>query len=179
MVKYSKYFKLIFGGGKAQLILREETIAQKENDTNLDEKETNLEKEETKPSSLEIAKDKETFSGLEVSASLPRKKIKSIHAFSGGEKALTSLALICSIIAYNPPPFVILDEADAALDEANSQKFVSILEQLSQKTQFIIITHNRVTMEKAKILYGVTMDEEGTSKILSLNLVEAEKVAKK
>lgn len=177
--QFDKYFKLIFGGGKAQLILREETIAQKENDTNVDEKETNSEKEETKPSSLEIAKDKETFSGLEVSASLPRKKIKSIHAFSGGEKALTSLALICSIIAYNPPPFVILDEADAALDEANSQKFVSILEQLSQKTQFIIITHNRVTMEKAKILYGVTMDEEGTSKILSLNLVEAEKVAKK
>ena len=96
---------------------------------------------------------------------------------SGGEKALTSIALISAIIANNPSPFVVLDEVDAALDEANSQRFAKIVDELSDRTQFICITHNRATMERSAILYGVTMGADGVSKLLSINLTEAEKVA--
>ncbi len=98
---------------------------------------------------------------------------------SGGERALTAIALICAIISNNPMPFAVLDEVDAALDEANSQRFAAILEQLSHKTQFVTITHNRATMEKATILYGVTMGDDGVSKLLSVKLEEAEHVIKK
>ena len=96
---------------------------------------------------------------------------------SGGEKALTSIAIISAIMSNNPSPFVILDEVDAALDEANSERFIKIIDELSDKTQFITITHNRATMHQAAILYGVTMGDNGISKLLSINLTEAEKVA--
>jgi len=95
---------------------------------------------------------------------------------SGGERALTSIALICAIIHNNPSPFVVLDEVDAALDESNSIRFASIIDRLSKKTQFIIITHNRATMNQSHILYGVTMGDDGISKLLSINMEEAEKV---
>lgn len=94
---------------------------------------------------------------------------------SGGEKALTSIALICAIIANNSSPFVVLDEVDAALDEANSLRFAEILQELSDKTQFIVVTHNRATMEKAQLLYGVTMGADGVSKLLSIKLEEGKK----
>jgi chromosome segregation protein len=95
---------------------------------------------------------------------------------SGGEKSLTSIALICAIIANNPSPFVILDEVDAALDEANSIKFSNILTELAHKTQFITISHNRATMQQASILYGVTMGTDSVSKLLSVKMEEAEAV---
>ena len=95
---------------------------------------------------------------------------------SGGERALSSIALICAILSNNPSPFVVLDEVDAALDEANSLKFSDILEDLSKKSQFIIITHNRTTMEKGEVLYGVTMGDDGISKVLSVKMEEAEEV---
>ena len=94
---------------------------------------------------------------------------------SGGERAMTSIALLCAIVAANPSPFVVLDEVDAALDEANSVRYAEILEHLSDKTQFIIITHNRATMEKADILYGVTMGADGVSALLSFKLESAER----
>jgi len=94
---------------------------------------------------------------------------------SGGERAMTSIALLCAILSSNPSPFIVLDEVDAALDEANSIRYADIIEQLSSKSQFIIITHNRATMEKADILYGVTMGDDGASTILSLKLEGAEK----
>jgi chromosome segregation protein len=89
---------------------------------------------------------------------------------SGGEKALTSIALLSAILATKPSPFVILDEVDAALDEANSRRFAKIVKHLSGKTQFITITHNRETMRQASILYGVTMQKDGVSKLLSVKL---------
>jgi chromosome segregation protein len=89
---------------------------------------------------------------------------------SGGERSLTSLALLFAIISHNPPPFAILDEVEAALDEANSRRFGRILTELSGSTQFVTITHNRETMRQASLLYGVTMGEDGVSKLLSVKL---------
>ena len=116
---------------------------------------------------------KKERSGVEIYATPPGKRLKSVHMLSGGERALTSIALICAILASNPSPFVVLDEVDAALDEANSLRFAEILEALSRKAQFIVITHNRATMEKARMLYGVTMGDDGVSQVLSLRLEEA------
>jgi chromosome segregation protein len=89
---------------------------------------------------------------------------------SGGERALTAIALICAIISANPSPFVVLDEVDASLDEANSERLAKILDDLSSKTQFIVISHNRATMKQSNILYGVTMQNDGISKLLSVKL---------
>jgi chromosome segregation protein len=119
-------------------------------------------------------KEKESYSGIEIQATPPGKRLKNINMLSGGERAMTSIALLCAIISNNPSPFVVLDEVDAALDEANSIRFAEILDQLLGKTQFIIITHNRATMAKASVLYGVTMGDDGVSKLLSVNLKEAE-----
>ena len=116
-----------------------------------------------------------TITGVEIQATPPGKKLKSISMLSGGERAMTAIALICSIISCNPSPFIVLDEVDAALDEANSERFANILDELSHKTQFVVVTHNRATMHRAKILYGVTMGDDGVSKVLSLKLEEAEK----
>ncbi|MFA7600875.1 MAG: AAA family ATPase, partial [Patescibacteria group bacterium] len=100
----------------------------------------------------------------------PGKKISSVNMLSGGERALTAIALICAIISANPAPFVVLDEVDAALDEANSERLAQILDDLSDKTQFIAITHNRATMKRANILYGVSMGSDGISNLLSIKL---------
>lgn len=115
--------------------------------------------------------------GIEIKATPPGKRLSSINMLSGGEKALTSIALICAIIANNPSPFVVLDEVDAALDEANSVRFSQILAELSNKTQFIAITHNRATMQQSRIIYGVTMGDDSVSKLLSVNFDEADKIA--
>ena len=108
--------------------------------------------------------------GVEIAACPPGKKIANLSMLSGGERSLTSLALLFAIIAHNPPPFAILDEVEAALDEANSRRFSKILSELSGTTQFIAITHNRETMRQAALLYGVTMGEDGISKLLSVRL---------
>ena len=106
--------------------------------------------------------------GIDILISLPRKKIKSLEMLSGGERSLVSIALIFALIETNPPPFLILDETDAALDEANSLRYAKILDSLSKRTQLVTITHNRQTMNQAGSLYGVTMDKSGYSRILSL-----------
>ena len=87
---------------------------------------------------------------------------------------MTAIALICAILHTNPPPFVVLDEVEAALDEANSLRFTKILKELSQQSQFILITHNRATMHAADVLYGVTMGNDGMSKLLSVKMDEVE-----
>ena len=97
---------------------------------------------------------------------------------SGGERALTSIALLFAISQVNPPPFIILDETDAALDEANSRKYGDMIANLSEYSQLILITHNRETMSRAGVLYGVTMGSDGASKLLSIQFEEAVKVAK-
>jgi chromosome segregation protein len=171
---FGKYFKTLFNGGNAKLILE---MREPE-----EEKETSGE-EGSNPDSVVAPEDKKklTFEsldyGIEIVATPPGKKLSGINMLSGGEKALTAIALISAIIANNPSPFVLLDEVDAALDEANSIRFADIISELSDKTQFIAITHNRATMHNAKILYGVTMGDDGISRLLSVNFSEADKIA--
>jgi chromosome segregation protein len=108
--------------------------------------------------------------GIDIKVSPPKKRIHSLAMMSGGERSLVSLALLFAVIAYSPPPFSVLDEVEAALDESNSERFSRILETLAKKTQFIVITHNRETMRAADILYGVTMGPDGVSQLLSVKL---------
>ena len=109
-------------------------------------------------------------SGIEVIAQPPGKRLQNVQLLSGGEKALTAIALMFAIFQYKPSPFCVLDEIDAPLDDANIGRFVEMLEGMQAHTQFILITHNRKTMEIANRLYGVTMEEPGVSKLISLQL---------
>ena len=111
--------------------------------------------------------------GVEILAHPPGKKLVSITQLSGGEKALTALALLFSFFRVNPSPFCVMDEADAPLDEANVERFVRLIREFSSTTQFIVITHNKRTMEAADTLYGVTMEELGVSKLISVDLKRA------
>jgi chromosome segregation protein len=111
--------------------------------------------------------------GIEISACPPGKKIANLAMLSGGERSLTSLALLFAVIAHNPPPFAVLDEVEAALDEANSRRFGNMLRELSKHTQFVAITHNRETMRQANLIYGVTMGGDGISQLLSMKLDQA------
>jgi len=149
--EFKTYFKILFEGGNADLTLER------------------IYDEET---------EKETL-GIEITACPPGKKIKNLSALSGGERSLASMALLFAILSVNPSPFVVLDEVDAALDENNTKRFLRILKELSKKTQFIIITHNRDTMQSAESLYGVTMDDSHASRLLSLKLTEAEEIGAK
>ena len=115
--------------------------------------------------------------GVEVYASPPGKKLTSINLLSGGEKALTALSLVFALFSLNPSPFCMLDEVDAPLDDANIERFCNLFTEMSEKIQFIIITHNRMTMSRVDRLYGVTMPEEGISQIVSVELEEAVKYA--
>jgi chromosome segregation protein len=101
-------------------------------------------------------------------ASPPGKRLQNILLLSGGEKAMTALALLIAIFRFQPSPFCILDEVDAPLDEANVGRFTRLVGEMSSRTQFIIVTHNRKTMETGSVLYGVTMQEPGVSKLVSV-----------
>lgn len=160
-VEFNKFFTLMFGGGEAELV----TVTTK----------TRGEGEELDEDG-EVEEKKED--GIELSVKLPNKRVKGLEMLSGGERALTSIALIFAMSQVNPPPFIILDETDAALDEANSRRYGDMIEALAAKSQLILITHNRETMSRAGILYGVTMGGDGISKLLSVKLDEAVAVAK-
>lgn len=108
--------------------------------------------------------------GVDIFAQPPGKKLQNMNLLSGGEKALTAISLLFAIFEYKAPPFCVLDEVDAPLDDANVLRFVSIVKEMSQKTQFIVITHNKNTMEMASNLYGVTMEEPGVSRTVSVRL---------
>jgi chromosome segregation protein len=116
-------------------------------------------------------------SGVEVIVQPPGKKVQDLSLLSGGERAMVSAALLFSLLEINPPPFCMLDEVDAALDESNVNRFCDILRRLAQRTQFIVITHNRVTMTSAQAIYGVSMGGDSVSRLLSLKLEEAHAVA--
>ncbi|MFH1047539.1 MAG: AAA family ATPase [Patescibacteria group bacterium] len=171
--EFDRYFKVLFEGGKAELI--QLTAAKAEAAENGDGSGDDATASTTTAADTEAKpkKDDTYIVGVDITATPPGKKIKHINMLSGGERALTSIALICAIMTSNPSPFVVLDEVDAALDESNADKYASILKDLAERTQFIVITHNRYTMSKANTLYGVTMREDGTSALLSINMEDA------
>lgn len=115
--------------------------------------------------------------GVEIEAQPPGKKLQNISLLSGGERTMTAAAILFSILKYNPMPFCVLDEIEAALDDANAERIAKYLRKFSQSTQFVVITHKKPTMENADVLYGVTMEEKGVSKIVSVKLTEAIKQA--
>ncbi len=167
--QFGEFFALMFGGGSASLAVTKEK------------------KRTRKPSAEELEllggvlpeeDESEDEVGVGIEVNLPRKKVKGLEMLSGGERALTSIALLFAMSQVNPPPFIILDETDAALDEANSKKYGDMIENLSKVSQLIVITHNRETMSRAGVLYGVTMGKEGYSKLLSIAFDEAVAVAK-
>ncbi len=182
--EFQKYFKVLFNGGQSELVkvsseeIKKDEKEEKEGQEGKEglelEEETGVLAQAEKFAKAMKQREKESYAGIEIRAVPPGKKIKTISMLSGGERALTSIALICAIISNNPSPFIVLDEVDAPLDEANSERFDAILTELANKTQFIVITHNRVTMHYADVLYGVTMGDDGISKLLSVKLADAE-----
>ena len=139
---FSRIFKELFGGGSADLILE-----QGETDDPLEQ-------------------------GVEIVAEPPGKKLQKISLLSGGEMALTAIAILFAILKLKPMPFVVLDEIEAALDDANVERFANYLRNFSDDTQFIVITHKKVTMGLADALFGVTMQEKGVSRIVSVKLAD-------
>jgi chromosome segregation protein len=139
--KFSEVFSILFGGGRADLIMTDESSI-------LD-------------------------TGLDITAQPPGKKLQNINLLSGGEKALTALSLLFASFLIKPTPLCILDEADADLDESNTERFSQMVRELSKETQFIVVTHKRTTISAADNIYGITMEEAGISKVISMQLVDA------
>jgi len=149
--EFERSFTRLFGGGQAQLLL-------------------------TRPGANGASNgdDHESVEGLgvEILARPPGKRQQTLSLLSGGERTLTASALLFAILKVNPSPFCVLDEVDAALDEANVGRFREALADLSEQTQFLLVTHNRGTIEAADTIYGVSMGEDGASRVLSLRLEE-------
>jgi len=118
--------------------------------------------------------DRPLDTGVEIVAQPPGKKLQNLQLLSGGERSLTAIALLFAILQVKPVPFCVLDEVEAALDEANVARYVNYLREFSELTQFIVVTHRKETMEAADVLYGVTMEEGGVSKLVSVRLDERE-----
>lgn len=172
--EFNRFFKILFEGGSADLteVYEEDLPAEELLDANGNILADSGEMVDETVSKKKSKKDK-VLVGVEISACPPGKKIKSLSALSGGERTLTSIALICAVLNHNPSPFVVLDEVEAALDEANTVRFTKIIEELTKFAQFIIITHNRVTMHAVDSLFGVAMASDGISRILSVKVDEA------
>jgi len=141
--RFREYFTRFFGGGQAELRL------------------------------LQNEDDPEAEPGVEIYAQPPGKRVASLNVLSGGERSMTSVALLFSLLAVNPAPMVVLDEVDAALDEANVGRFVDTLKELRERTQFVVISHNRTTIEAGDAIYGVSMGDDSTSQVLSLMVEQA------
>jgi len=159
---FNNYFNEIFQGGKASLAL-EKITTKTLNENGEDE---------------DIDEGKQREPGIEISVNLPEKKVKDLQMLSGGERALSSIALIFAMSSINHPPFMVLDETDAALDEANARRYGKMIKKLSEKSKLLVITHNRETMNQCDVLYGVTVGSEGCSKLLSIKFDQATEYAK-
>jgi chromosome segregation protein len=162
--EFQKFFELMFGGGTAKLVLEKKEPKAKAEDEDGGE----VPSAEAAEAAEEIQEDQEP--GIDIKVSLPRKRVSSLDALSGGERSLVGIATLFALISVSPPPFLVLDEIDAPLDERNARRFSQMLKEFSKETQFIIVTHNRATMEAADVLYGVTLAEDGSSKVLSVKL---------
>lgn len=187
--EFDKFFNLIFKGGSAKLVLKKETLsdnltpAPKFGETlvsneSQEEANENGEENDLSVSSDVPNEDGARINGVFIDINIPKSKLKGLESLSGGEKALTAIALLFAIVSKAAPPLIILDEIDAALDEENTRRIGVMMKELSSKTQFIVITHNRITMSSAAVIYGVTVDENKTSRILSLKFEEAQKYNK-
>ncbi len=170
--EFQEFFSLMFGGGTGSLaiVVENKKRIKDEEFEEIDESASAEGSGETKEIAFE--------QGIEINVSLPHKKVKELHALSGGERSLASIALLFAMSQVNPPPFLVLDETDAALDEANSRKYGDMLEKLSKHSQLIVVTHNRETMSRADVLYGITIGANDTSKLLSVKFDEATQIAK-
>lgn len=147
--EFAKLFAAMFGGGTARLVpvsSRATTV--------------NEEGEEEAGDAT----------GIEIEVQLPKKRASSLEVLSGGERSLVGLAALFALVSVSPPPFLVLDEVDAPLDERNARRFGELLRSFAHETQFIIVTHNRATMEAADVLYGVTLEADGSSKVVSLKI---------
>jgi chromosome segregation protein len=162
-VEFGRFFTLMFGGGDAKLVRVKPKPKKRKDELALDEDEP---------------EESDEAEGIELDVKLPNKRVRGLEMLSGGERALTSIALIFAMSQVNPPLFIILDETDAALDEANSRRYGDMIEALAAKSQLILITHNRETMRRAGVLYGVTMGGDGVSKLLSVKFEDAAAHAK-
>lgn len=161
---FDSYVKKLFGGGGAKVFVVELEGRKK----------TGL----TEDGEEEVEQEDQVKTGVDVEVEIPKKKVKGLHSLSGGERALVSIALNFSIINQNPSPFMILDETDATLDEANAKRYGEILEMLKKNTKLIVVTHNRETMHFADQVYGVTLSKDGYSKVLSVSFEDAIEYAK-
>lgn len=173
--EFNTFFALMFGGGSAGLeIVKEEKKKRRRLSDIADEGYVpdGSEGDDEEDGAIEVQE------GIEIQVALPHKRTKGLMMLSGGERALTSIALLFAMSQVNPPPFIILDETDAALDEANSKRYGDMVESLAKHSQLILITHNRETMSRAGVIYGVTMGREGYSKLLSIAFDDALAVAK-
>lgn len=169
--EFNKFFTLMFGGGSAEL--KRVKIVKRAPKESVDDEDG-----EGDDAEAGVVSEVQTEEGIELDVKLPNKRVRGLDMLSGGERALTSIALIFAMSQVNPPLFIILDETDAALDEANSRRYGDMIEALGKRSQLIIITHNRETMSRAGILYGITMGGDGISKLLSVKFDEAVAVAK-
>ena len=177
--KFQEFFGIMFGGGTAELKIEKLKIKRLKDSLDLNNDSESI---RTDINGLldNTGNDEEekVEEGIDINVSLPRKRTKGLEMLSGGERALTSIALLFAVSQVNPPPFIILDETDAALDEANSKKYGDMIESLAAVSQLILITHNRETMSRAGVIYGVTMGRDGISRLLSIAFDEAIAVAK-
>lgn len=167
--EFNNYFRLMFGGGRARLKIEKKRIADAKTTGTESENGEVVPNEEFEKSDGRNA-ESDIAAGVEIELALPKKKITSLNMLSGGERTLVSIAALFALISVSPPPFLVLDEIDASLDESNAQRFAELIKEFSSKTQFVIVTHNRATMEVADVLYGITMADDGVSKILSIKL---------
>lgn len=171
--EFNKYFRIMFGGGKARLAITKVPKRTKKTDAEAkQETVATVDGGEVEASTDNAEDNKEFEPGIEFHLELPKKKINSLEVLSGGERSLISISALFAIVSAMHPPFVVLDEVDAALDETNARRFSKILGELVAKTQFVVITHNRSTMESAQIMYGISMAEEGISRAISVKLEE-------